>query len=530
MASRPNDDESTDVEKSAGIRWVETARQSIEQAELINEITAALNQPIEVPDILQTAVDRLANALDVAYAGVALLNEAGSLLRFVADHAASGHTSLVGLEFDVSGSSLPMEEVAKRQLIRITDLLGIPHEGVAYQFPIQRQLATLVAVPLVLHGQAIGVLGCAGVGDRLAIGSQDIRLMETIANLSAVRVEQARLLEAARQRAAELASLYLASMEITRQQGIIGLFRTILERSVALLKADGGKLFLCEPKKQEVECVMNLQFPAPEASEKMAYGEGIVGRAVLSGKASLLNDEAAWGEDHANDHAAWKPQSLLSVPMLWQDQAEGVIQVFRQAGKASFRSTDQELLSLFASQAASALENARLYERLQRQAITDELTGVYNRRGLFELGRREVERSRRYHHNLSAILFDIDHFKQVNDHYGHAVGDQVLAALGKICYSSVREVDIVGRYGGEEFVVLLPEVDLIVAKQVAERLRSVIGQIIVALDEQEELRLTVSLGVASLAENDSDLDALLNRADDAMYAAKNAGRNRVIVM
>ncbi|MCI0520210.1 MAG: diguanylate cyclase [Chloroflexi bacterium] len=183
--------------------------------------------------------------------------------------------------------------------------------------------------------------------------------------------------------------------------------------------------------------------------------------------------------------------------------------------------------AVFASQVAVALDNARLYAEVQQSAITDELTGLYNRRGFFELGRREVERSLRYARPLSAVFLDIDHFKQVNDRYGHQAGDQVLYHLAECLRQHVRSIDIVGRYGGEEFVLLLPETDQALANGVAERLRVKVEEMS-APTARGPVAITVSVGIAALTEAHENLEALLAHADQGLYRAKQTGRNRVV--
>jgi diguanylate cyclase (GGDEF)-like protein len=184
---------------------------------------------------------------------------------------------------------------------------------------------------------------------------------------------------------------------------------------------------------------------------------------------------------------------------------------------------------LFAGQVAVALENARLYRRIQDLAVRDELTGVYNRRGLFEIGRREAERAARFGHPLSALLIDIDHFKNVNDTYGHTIGDQVLRAFAACCRQNVREVDVVGRMGGEEFIILLPETDLTNTHKAAERLRSRILENGFVTDAGE-VHVTASFGVAEYKDSIQDMDELYRQADEALYKAKNSGRNQVAVL
>jgi diguanylate cyclase (GGDEF)-like protein len=156
----------------------------------------------------------------------------------------------------------------------------------------------------------------------------------------------------------------------------------------------------------------------------------------------------------------------------------------------------------------------------------DYLTGIYNRRGLFELGKREVERAVRFGHPLSLIIIDIDHFKDVNDTYGHAAGDQVLQLMAKLCLNNIREIDIIGRYGGEEFVILLPESSAPDACIVAERLCSLVAGEPFSTPGGD-IPITISLGVSTVDENNESLEGLIKQADKSLYKAKLLGRNRV---
>ena len=176
----------------------------------------------------------------------------------------------------------------------------------------------------------------------------------------------------------------------------------------------------------------------------------------------------------------------------------------------------------------NSLERARLFQEVQSLALTDPLTGLQNRRSLFELGRIEFFRAQRMKRPFCCMMLDLDHFKQINDNYGHPLGDQVLQQFAKRCQSSVREIDLIGRYGGEELVILLPETDSETAMQVAERLRTSIAETPMKVSNQE-LSITVSIGVATKDENTLDLETLIARSDQAMYIAKHKGRNRVAI-
>jgi diguanylate cyclase (GGDEF)-like protein len=161
-----------------------------------------------------------------------------------------------------------------------------------------------------------------------------------------------------------------------------------------------------------------------------------------------------------------------------------------------------------------------------RQANTDSLTRLFNRRKGWEMIEYEIARSERYQRPLSIIMFDIDNFKTINDTHGHLAGDRVLRAVAKVAREAVRSIDSLIRWGGEEFIVLLPDTDLEAALPVAERLREAIAGMRINVSD-EELSITVSLGVAKKDENSLDLETLVARVDQALYIAKFRGRNRV---
>ena len=173
-------------------------------------------------------------------------------------------------------------------------------------------------------------------------------------------------------------------------------------------------------------------------------------------------------------------------------------------------------------------ERKRVEQELRRMATTDPLTGLWNRRRFMELSEGELSRMRRYGRPVSVLMLDIDHFKSINDTHGHAAGDEALCQLAGLCRSALRETDHLGRLGGEEFAVLLPETGLDEAADVAERLRRRLADSAFPLSCGVTLRMTASIGVASCADDDTTIDRALGRADHALYRAKNNGRNQVV--
>ncbi|HUE99886.1 MAG TPA: diguanylate cyclase [Anaerolineales bacterium] len=212
----------------------------------------------------------------------------------------------------------------------------------------------------------------------------------------------------------------------------------------------------------------------------------------------------------------------LRLPLVFEENLLGILWIWGE----NLTKADLPIMSIFAKQIGVSLERARLFQEVQSLALTDHLTGLQNRRSLFELGQVEFARAHRLNRPFCCMMLDLDHFKQVNDTYGHPVGDQVLKEFARRCKESVREIDLVGRYGGEELIILLPETDRETALQIAERLRSSIVVKPIKISDRE-IAITVSIGVATKDENTLQLETLIARADQAMYMAKHKGRNCV---
>jgi diguanylate cyclase (GGDEF)-like protein/PAS domain S-box-containing protein len=218
-------------------------------------------------------------------------------------------------------------------------------------------------------------------------------------------------------------------------------------------------------------------------------------------------------------------RSYIGAPILIKGKVVGYINLDSSKEKA-FNRSQAERLQIFADQAAIAIDNARMFEKMEQMAIIDMLTGLYNRRHFLELAEREYERYQRYDNPFSIIMMDLDHFKLVNDNYGHQAGDCVLQQLSSIFASSLRKMDIPGRMGGEEFIIMLPQTELKQAVYVAERIRAKIEANPFDSDEHT-LNVTASLGVATMTKEITSLQALISAADKLMYKAKEGGRNRV---
>ena len=220
-------------------------------------------------------------------------------------------------------------------------------------------------------------------------------------------------------------------------------------------------------------------------------------------------------------------RSYLGVPIVFQDHVTGLLALYSRSVN-HFAPGDIRVAELFANQAAIALQNSRLFRQMSELAVTDNLTGLANRRGFFELAQKEVDRAHRYKRSLCLVMFDIDDFKKVNDTYGHLIGDQVLRVLASTVRKATRTTDTVCRFGGDEFLIIMPEAGQEQAMATAERLRQKISTEMIVVTATGQLSLTISLGVVSLDGGAHEtVERVIERADAAMYKAKAAGKNRV---
>jgi two-component system, cell cycle response regulator len=255
---------------------------------------------------------------------------------------------------------------------------------------------------------------------------------------------------------------------------------------------------------------------------RLPVGEGVAGRVARSGV--LVHGRPV---DLGASPAEPSADAVVALPLRGAGAVLGVLVLLDPRGGPAPSPDDVATLTTLAGQAGLAVENVLRHRDVQRLAVTDELTGLANYRSFLQTVDREVDRAARYGRPMSLLLLDVDHFKAVNDTFGHQRGDAVLAELAQRVRAQVRDVDTVARYGGEEVVVVLPETDADGAELAAERIRQAVRSrpFADADGTGDPVRVTVSLGVAVHEPGSGSADALLRRADEALYAAKRAGRD-----
>jgi diguanylate cyclase (GGDEF)-like protein len=334
--------------------------------------------------------------------------------------------------------------------------------------------------------------------------------------------ERAEAVAGLEKRVRQMETIQKMIRELTSSLEMRQVLNRVLAAAMELMSADGGRLFLLDPRGGQLTLNATRSLagtgtllPSEPANDSLAAQVARTNQPVLYPPPA-----------HRALPPGAPPYPVLYVPLRQAEALLGVLAVDNRQSRRTFLEADVVPLTTLAAYAGIAVINARLYAEVEQASYTDPLTGLHNRRHFTALAEQEYLRARRFNRPLSAIMIDIDHFKDVNDIHGHAAGDQVIAEVGRRLRSGTRAIDIAGRYGGEEFVLVLPETALPGAALLANRLcRGMAASPITTV--AGALSITISLGVATTDPTLPDIGTLLANADAALYEAKRAGRNRV---
>ncbi|MCI0402292.1 MAG: sensor domain-containing diguanylate cyclase [Acidobacteria bacterium] len=332
--------------------------------------------------------------------------------------------------------------------------------------------------------------------------------------------------------AAGYAIVHDIAKALTSTLQIDQVLKTIMEKVQELLSPDTWSLLLVDEATNE----LFFQIATGKAADKLKdvripMGEGIAGWVAKSGKATIVPEVSKDPRfmNQIDQVTKMRTRSIICVPIRGKERVLGVIEIINYMGKREFDQNDLNLLQAMADYAAIAMENAMHVQRIHELTITDDCTTLYNVRHLNFVLDTEIYRSNRYDYEFSLIFMDLDHFKEVNDTYGHLRGSKLLREIAELLRANLRLVDFAFRYGGDEFVVLLPQTGREGASIVARRIYQRLNEARFLTDEGLSLHVTASIGLASYPSDAKTKAELIRLADEAMYLVKNTSRNNVAV-
>lgn len=377
-----------------------------------------------------------------------------------------------------------------------------------------------LAIPLMIRDEVVGVLDLQADVPNF-FDKETIDLLTLFSTHASIAMENARLYSLEQRRARQLEAINA----IARQTTAIVDSDELLEKVCSLIlehfNVDHVALVLSEEGRYRLRAHRGNLTAVIQTGDFLPTVNGVLSRAVQSSRPIIENDVAA-APGHIRGFE--ETQSEMAVPLIFMGEKMGALSL-ESSRRHAFNDDDLQPLEAVADIVAGAIKNAAYLERARQLAYLDGLTGIFNRR-FFEMRiTEELERANRYGHSLAVIMVDIDHFKRLNDEFGHLLGDEVLRQVSAIFSSQLRKGDVVCRYGGEEFALLLPETSCENAVEAAEKLRRLIEQ---HNFPGVPLSVTASAGVASFPRFGATRDAIVSAADGALYSAKQNGRNRVV--
>lgn len=338
------------------------------------------------------------------------------------------------------------------------------------------------------------------------------------------------LFETLKNKAKELTIFHEIGKALTSTLDIKEIMSIIMAKVNDLLVPENWSLLLVDEEKNELffEIVVGGDTKAIK-NIRLKIGEGIAGWVAKTGEPLLVDDvkndkRFTKKVDKASN---FKTESVICVPLKSKGKILGVIELINRVNKVQYDKNDLLILLIIADYAAIALENAKYFQRVQELTITDDLTKLYNSRYMHEFLDIEVSRIERYGGNMSIVFIDLDHFKEVNDTYGHLIGSQLLVEISKVIASKLRKIDFAARYGGDEFVLCLTHTDKKSAHLVASRIRKALNSTVFLKNHDLKIKITASFGIASLPEDATDKVELIKLADQAMYRVKNSTRDNI---
>ena len=489
------------------------AHRRTQEYELLTEIGKAISSRLDQDEVLRTIHTELGQIFDTSNFYIAF--QEGDEVRF---------------ELEVEdGRSLPkrsrkLQNAFTEYVIRTGQPLLIRSDlekararlGVA--FKPERPAKCLVAAPILLGSKPAGVMVAISTEREFVFEQRDLDVLVTAAGQASVAVENARLFAGEQRRSRQLAFLNNISRTAISSDDPVHMLGQIVGEIQKNFSFDHIGIGLLDYGTKEIEIKAEAGATAHAMGKRVPLGIGILGRVARTGERALVQN----GMKGQIGAMLPESRSVLCIPITYGETLLGALNI-ESRNESAFSPQDVLILNTLADLLATALHNAFVFQKLQQQSITDGLTGIKTRRFFWEALSAEWKRASRSGRPFSVVLIDLDKFKEVNDTMGHFEGDLVLARVGRLLEQKSRQSNVVARYGGDEFIILMPETGAEQAQVLAERLR----QWLVSDPMLSEHHITGSFGVASYPTHGFSIEDIIRVADAGMYVSKRSGGNRV---
>ncbi len=489
----------------------QTSRRS-EELHILNEIGRTLSSTLDLDTLFERIYSEMRRLLDVSTLEIAFYDGAEGPVRYEMEVQEGKR---MPKRTRAAGKFLPEYVVRTGQPLLIRENLS--KEMARIGIEMHREVASVCAVPLILYDRSIGMLAVKSQQERV-FDEGHVELLRVLASEATVAIDNARLFSAEQKKSRALTLINNVSNHAISTMNPEEMLAKIVSEIETGLQYDHIGIATIDYSAKELIVQAEAGTRRDAIGRRVLIGEGLIGQVARSGQLTVCREVSATSPQPVLPGT----MSAIALPVLYADQLLGVLYV-EMKEQYDFPEQDVQLLRTLADLFAGALHNALTFQKAQEQAITDGLTGVKTHRFLMEALSAEWKRATRSSRVFALVLMDLDRFKFVNDFYGHLEGDVVLQRVGHILEQNCRRSDVVARYGGDEFVILMPETSVEQAHQLASKLRGWVASDPLLRDKN----ITASFGIAGFPVHGSTPQELIQVADSSMYISKHQGGNAV---
>lgn len=489
------------------------AQRRTKEYQLLTQIGQAISSRLDQQEVLRAVQKELGQIFDTSNFYVAFQEGDSIVFHLEVEDGQSlprrQRKSSNGLTEYVLRTGQPL--LIRSDLERARERLGVT-------FAPHRPAKSFCAAPILVSGRAAGVMAAMSTSHEYIFEQRDLDVLKTAAGQVSVAIENARLFGKEQRRSRQFAFLNSVSKTAISSEGAEQMLVDIVGHIQKNFRFDHIGIGILDYATKEIEIKVEAGTTAHEKGKKVPISAGILGRVARTGEMAMMNAS----EGGQLQGLLPGSRSVLCIPISYGDTLLGVLNVESEQ-ELAFSTEDTLVMNTLADLLATALHNSFVFQKLQQQSITDGLTSIKTRRFFWEALSSEWKRASRSGRPFSVVLIDLDKFKEVNDTFGHLEGDMVLARVGRLLEQKCRQSNVVARYGGDEFVILMPETGVEQAQILSERLR-----LWLATDPMlSEHHITGSFGVASFPVHGLAAEDIIRVADAGMYVSKKAGGDRV---
>ncbi|MBE0688183.1 MAG: diguanylate cyclase [Anaerolineaceae bacterium] len=507
------------------IQLIEAEIRNRQLAQSLHEIAMVVNSTLDPQKTLNLALEQIGKIIPYDIANISILHGEERVIEFQRGY--KDPDSIIGLRVPL-GNSPHQQALIHRHPVMYSDL---QNDFSSYHAQMVKKANSMLCIPMYAKDDILGFL-TLGSEKKDYFTNEDISIADAYASQVAVSLQNSRLFTQVNRRLNEQSIMNeiirIGSSRMEKKD----FARAITDQIHRFIKTPGILVIENDPEEGSWYFVDLYDVEEYKIDRVYSYQDGLTGYLLQQGKPLLLNNSAEVEEilnKYQRTNIGAMPKTFMGAPMITKNRVIGAIVAHDLEKENAFDEEDFKLFLMITSQAAIGFENVRLISQLEYLASTDALTGIYNRGYFHNVSKKILNSVEQDKTHVSMIMMDVDLFKGLNDTHGHQMGDLVLQKTVEVCKSLLRDKDVIGRVGGEEFSIVLPETTLEEAKKIAERIRQAIENLKIH-NNGSAVQTTLSLGVASSTQVDNGtLEDLIQISDQALYRAKADGRNCVRV-